>query len=140
MSKATDVVAYTYKADVWCPDCIFDVAKLGVFNAGGAMSYGDAYGRVEEALGEWASLIGLNRADEYSFDSDDFPKVIFGSQVNDETWEHCGQCHEHIDHNDRDCHSPECEGCEHDCPWRGNPLGAPYCSICDDHNEARDND
>jgi hypothetical protein len=33
-------------------------------------------------------------------------------------------------------HDPECIECEHDCPWRGNPLGAPFCSICDDHMEA----
>jgi hypothetical protein len=31
----------------------------------------------------------------------------------------------------------ECTGCEHDCPWKGNPLGAPYCQVCDDHNENR---
>lgn len=33
------------------------------------------------------------------------------------------------------CHDPECTGCEHDCPWRGNPMGAPFCSFCDDHSE-----
>jgi len=41
------------------------------------------------------------------------------------------------DDEDEDEHDPECEGCEHDCPWQGNPLGAPYCQICDDHSEAR---
>jgi len=33
-------------------------------------------------------------------------------------------------------HDPECIQCEHDCPWKGNPIGAPFCSICDDHMEA----
>jgi hypothetical protein len=33
-------------------------------------------------------------------------------------------------------HDPACTGCEHDCPWRKNPLGAPFCSVCDDHWEA----
>ena len=28
-----------------------------------------------------------------------------------------------------------CTGCEHDCPWQTNPLGAPFCAICDDHSE-----
>lgn len=35
-------------------------------------------------------------------------------------------------------HSPECTSCEHDCPWRRTPqpIGAPWCSVCDDHGEA----
>jgi hypothetical protein len=33
-------------------------------------------------------------------------------------------------------HDAECTACEHDCPWHGRPLGAPYCQICDDHAEA----
>ena len=33
-------------------------------------------------------------------------------------------------------HDWECTGCEHDCPWTGRPLGAPWCAICDDHWEA----
>lgn len=33
-------------------------------------------------------------------------------------------------------HDPECIGCEHDCPWRRHPLGAPFCQTCDDHYEA----
>jgi hypothetical protein len=36
-------------------------------------------------------------------------------------------------------HDPECTGCDHDCPWRRTnpaPLGAPFCSVCDDHAEA----
>lgn len=33
-------------------------------------------------------------------------------------------------------HDPECTGCEHNCPWKGNPLGAPFCDVCDDHMEA----
>jgi hypothetical protein len=37
-------------------------------------------------------------------------------------------------------HDPECTGCEHDCPWQGNPMGAPFCSICDDHMEAAGDD
>lgn len=35
-----------------------------------------------------------------------------------------------------EAHDPHCTGCEHDCPWRRNPLGAPYCQTCDDHSEA----
>ena len=35
-----------------------------------------------------------------------------------------------------DWHNPECVSCVHDCPWNGHTIGAPYCSICDDHSEA----
>jgi hypothetical protein len=35
-----------------------------------------------------------------------------------------------------DWHNPECISCVHDCPWKGRPIGAPYCQICDDHAEA----
>lgn len=45
-------------------------------------------------------------------------------------------------HHDNRCdlhkaeHDPECTGCEHNCPWKGNPIGAPFCGVCDDHMEA----
>jgi len=33
-------------------------------------------------------------------------------------------------------HDPECTACEHGCPWKGRPMGAPFCTVCDDHWEA----
>lgn len=41
-----------------------------------------------------------------------------------------------IDDEGKAGHPAECTGCEHDCPWRNRPMGAPFCSICDDHSEA----
>jgi len=35
-----------------------------------------------------------------------------------------------------DEHTAECVTCDHDCPWLANPIGAPFCSTCDDHAEA----
>lgn len=29
---------------------------------------------------------------------------------------------------------------EHDCPWRGNPLGAPFCAVCDDADNDHDSE
>lgn len=40
-------------------------------------------------------------------------------------------------HDHRMPHDPACMGCEHDCPWKNNPMGAPFCGICDDHSEAQ---
>ena len=37
-------------------------------------------------------------------------------------------------------HADDCLTCEHDCPWRGTPLGAPFCAVCDDHMERSDDD
>lgn len=33
-------------------------------------------------------------------------------------------------------HDPTCTKCEHACAWRGLVIGAPFCSVCDDHGEA----
>lgn len=39
-------------------------------------------------------------------------------------------------------HSGECVDCKHDCPWTRvpGPIGAPFCSVCDDHMENSDDD
>jgi hypothetical protein len=46
--------------------------------------------------------------------------------------------------HDEETHNPECVRCDHDCPWSPNrvpqPLGAPFCSVCDDHSEAAHDD
>lgn len=57
--------------------------------------------------------------------------------VTDRTPVPSGRCPFESEHEDEG-HDPECTGCEHDCPWKNNPLGAPFCSICDDHWEAGD--
>ena len=45
-----------------------------------------------------------------------------------------------IDESFGAAHDPECTACEHDCPWTRvpAPLGAPFCTVCDDHHEASD--
>ncbi len=60
--KAWDIVGYTFQADNYCPGCIIDQLPTGP---------GQPY-------------------DETTFDSGDFPKVIFSSQLEDT--EHCGAC------------------------------------------------
>ena len=73
--SATDIVAYTYKAEQLHDECLREV-----------LGYGTVNGRrdpltVEERLNSIAKRQGIDREDEYSFDSDDFPKVIFESQL-----------------------------------------------------------
>jgi len=69
------IVGYTYLAALWCEDCIYNTAKRKACEAGSATMWGDC-GGAEDVLDEWAGVIGLDRADESSFDSGDFPKVV----------------------------------------------------------------
>lgn len=68
---ATTIVGYTYDADTYCDGCTVDM--LG-------------------PLDELAESLGIDPEDERSYDSSDFPKVIFADSVEDD--EHCGRCHE----------------------------------------------
>lgn len=78
--KAWDIVGYTYRAEVYCPECI--LVEMG---------YGDPENYItERELDGIAVSFGIHRTDEWTFDSDQFPKVIFSSQV--ENPEYCGHC------------------------------------------------
>lgn len=75
LTKAFDeIVAYTYQADIYCPECVLEV-----------MDYRPAHKSVstEQYLSEIASdpSYPINRSDEYSFDSDIFPKVVLDCQL-----------------------------------------------------------
>ncbi len=79
--RSTDIVAYAFNADIYCPDCI-----IGAFN-GNSDDYDS-----ETILGILASGLGIERYDEASFDSSEFPKVVFAHQVDDS--DTCGSCSE----------------------------------------------
>jgi hypothetical protein len=95
VSKSYDVVAYTYRADNFCPDCI--VATLGNERD---VALASLLG-TEDALTALATLRGIDREDERSFDSGEFPKVVFRDQlgylyqadgVGASNVEHCASC------------------------------------------------
>lgn len=84
MSKSWTIVGYTYQADNYCPECTaFQMA------AGGAPQRRD-YEDVESYLDRAAGWLKVDRHNEYGFDSDVFPKVVFADQANGEL---CGTCH-----------------------------------------------
>jgi hypothetical protein len=89
--KSYDVAAYNYKAETLCPDCT--VAKLptgeGEEFDGWAVAPGVRMS-AEDNLSELALAFGINRNDEHTFDSDEFPKVVFVDQL--EAGETCGNC------------------------------------------------
>ena len=73
MAHATDIVAYTYKADIYCPDCI--ITQVNHSPIAGLLE------NAEAALDVFAKVRGIDRYDEHSYDSDEFPKVIFASHA-----------------------------------------------------------
>lgn len=80
---------YLFQADVYCPNCI-----IGQMPTGEGQMYdgwGDATGRMgsEEFLLGIAEAFQIDYWDEYSYDSDDFPKVITNEQGDGLT---CGSC------------------------------------------------
>jgi hypothetical protein len=91
MSHSTDIVAYTYNAETYCPDCIIKILPTGDGQAFDGWAVAPELNMTtEHNLIEIAWAFGINRNDESSFDSDDFPKVVFDSQV--EYSENCGNC------------------------------------------------
>lgn len=87
---SADVVAYTYNADIFCPHCTLDAVR-----ANGPALYvltepDTARAITEQLLDHHAVQYGIDRYDEDTFDSGDFPKAVFGPQLEDD--EHCGRC------------------------------------------------
>ena len=106
--KSYHLSGYVFNADIVCCDCIADWAakelieegyterdvEIIVREAGPSYDVGFFAYRSEALLSRLAELWRINIEDEYSFDSDDFPKIIFADQVEDV--EYCGTCHEEI--------------------------------------------
>lgn len=91
--RTSGIVGYTYRADQFCPDCIVSQLPADVL----APAARDM--ATDDVLEQVAAYVGIDRMDERSFDSDDFPKVIFRDSVATEDDEEagvyvdtCGQC------------------------------------------------
>jgi hypothetical protein len=100
--RVDTVVGYTYKADIYCTDCMEEIASNEVERLDPD--------RVVFPIGEdivrlWAQKAGIDYINESSYDSDDFPKVVFASEVRNayhyptsddgtggETADRCGKC------------------------------------------------
>ena len=86
--KTRDIVGYTYQADTLCDVCVVDALRgRGPFVTNPLM-------HTEDALDVIARDEGVDRQDERSFDSGDFPKVIFADSAED--LERCGCCGEFL--------------------------------------------
>lgn len=82
-SHASLIVGYTYNADTYCPTHAVFALPTGPGQAydGWALAPDATVLSPEDNLDEIAAAFGINRSDEHTFDSDDFPKVIFGYQA-----------------------------------------------------------
>lgn len=74
-----DIIGYIYQADIHCPDCIAQTFGGSILDDS------------EWVLDREASSRGIDRYDEGSFDSDDFPKVVLACMTDQS--EYCGTCH-----------------------------------------------
>jgi hypothetical protein len=86
---ATDIVGYTFCADNLCAACTVAAVAADPRYDGWALAPGVRMS-AEDNLIQIAAAFGVNRDDESSFDSGDFPKVIFASMAEDS--ETCGNC------------------------------------------------
>jgi len=83
-----DIVGYVYNADIYCEDCI---AAMFEREDEDAPSIFDG---AETILDDEARRRGIDRDDESSYDSNDFPKAILASEVEGD--EYCGKCLEKL--------------------------------------------
>lgn len=106
MTHSTQIVAYDYKAERLCANCVISALPTGPGEDfdGWAIAESEHPGGMnlptEVNLDEVAAAFGINRGDETTFDSDYFPKVVFadamgepGSPFGDgerHTCDHCG--------------------------------------------------
>lgn len=88
------VTGYTFRADIYCPSCIGREISEFVRESGGSLPEGLNRWQVEAALDAIAEVLKVDRDDEVTFDSDDFPKVILS--IEDDGLA-CGTCGEGLD-------------------------------------------
>jgi hypothetical protein len=97
---ATDIVAYTFQADTFHPDCVLPLVKSAYPLDYPIAATIETWAGPEDILRTVAKSLRIDSDDEHTFDSGDFPKVVFASQVDDSDPDHgpetCGACHERI--------------------------------------------
>lgn len=82
----SEVVAYVFRADIFCPACI--LSQVNSSSVVGLLE------DTEGALDTFAKVRGIDRYDEHTYDSEEFPKVIFSDLVDGS--DICGACHSKI--------------------------------------------
>ena len=102
----TPIIGYVYQDEILCPSCVMDVLtpendEDGP-SAGWRLADGAKLMSAEANLDEMAVAFGIDRGDERSFGSGDFPKVAF--QVGAD--EKCRRCWDAFPATDAGCPLP----------------------------------
>jgi hypothetical protein len=90
--KSYAISGYAYQADLICTDCARAAAAFALAAPGEAAFMGRPTDgdNTEAFLDRWAASVGIDRMDERTYDSGDFPKVVFFDGL--EGTETCGEC------------------------------------------------
>lgn len=88
--KSFDIAAYTYQAELLCGGCIVKATVKTKTLRDELVTPAD----IEGWLDWLAKSVRVDRRDEGSFDSDDFPKVVFVDGL--QHGEKCGSCGEEL--------------------------------------------
>lgn len=83
--NAAEIIGYTFDADQFHPNCLISGMVLARELSPAALDMSN-----EAVLDQHAGALGIDREDEHSFDSSEFPKVIFADQVTED--DICGHC------------------------------------------------
>lgn len=81
LKNETDIAAYYFRGEYWAPEAI--VARLTVNPGDGYHEERrkDDMADIERELNLLARISGINREDEQSYGSDEFPKVVHKSEM-----------------------------------------------------------
>lgn len=82
MAKSSDIVGYTFKADTYCPEHIIEAMTSTEDFEGWELAEGIEMA-VEENLDNMAAHFQIDRQEEWTFDHNEFPKVVYRDQAED---------------------------------------------------------
>ena len=95
--RESTIVGYAYRADLWCEECMEELLGRGITVKNWAV--GLKPGSAEVMLDDLFATLGVDRQDEYTFDSDDFPKIVTLGHLDfhsNEDLDECGECGERL--------------------------------------------
>ena len=84
--RSDEVAAYAYRGEIHCPACVIEAMIVAGYASPAARDM-----PAEDVLDQCAEAAAIDRADETSFDSAEFPKFVFLDQVRNA--DACGHCH-----------------------------------------------
>ena len=85
--RCDEIVAYTYRAALYCPACLIETMIADGFAAPAARDM-----PTDDVLEQCAGAMGIDQDDDTSYDTDEFPKPVLLDWVTDA--DVCARCDE----------------------------------------------